>query len=297
MAWQLFVPSPACSSHVGQMIVGKPLDRFGEVLMCAQLPFDSWRTRHSSIEATIEAVINDSGVIANAEPYGLFSPLIPASATSVNGDLSHTRDCQGLVPDFLVTFPAQHGPSSNQLAELKCISAGVTWYQSRQKAVDQRAHGLPKLYLDKAQKIDRKYCHTEVGHVGPLQQRLESFGKLLCLVAGQYGEVSQDFHTLLKDLAASKAAHISHMEGRPVSESERGLLLHQLRRRISVSIISAQSSCLLSRLGHMAPGAREAAKRRAAAKQREEAVMKDRRAHFEALVRGQRLRNIGVLTI
>ena len=47
----------------------------------------------------------------------------------------------------------------------------------------------------------------------------------------------------------------------------------------------------------MAPGAKEAAKRRSAAKHREEGVIKDRQAHFEALVRGQRLRNIGILTI
>jgi len=39
----------------------------------------------------------------------------------------HARAHQGLVPDFLVTFPAQHGqlgPASSQLVELKCISAG-----------------------------------------------------------------------------------------------------------------------------------------------------------------------------
>ena len=34
------------------------------------------------------------------------------------------------------------------------------------------------------------------------------------------------------------------------SNSEQGLLLHQLRRRLSVSIIRAQSSCLLSKIGH-----------------------------------------------
>ena len=33
MAWQLVVPFSACSSHVGQMISGKPLDRIGEVCL------------------------------------------------------------------------------------------------------------------------------------------------------------------------------------------------------------------------------------------------------------------------
>ena len=114
-------------------------------------------------------------IIVDAEPYGLFSPLILASATSINGDLYHARDRQGLVPDFHITFPAQHGPSSYQLAELKCISAGVTWYSSDPKAVDQWANGLPKLYLDKAQNIDRKYCHTNPNDLGPLEASMERF--------------------------------------------------------------------------------------------------------------------------
>ena len=297
MAWFFFLPSPACQPFVGTMILGKPLDRYGEILMCATLPFDSWRTRHTAVGITTEAIINDSGIIVNAEPYGLFSHLIPAAATSTNGDLQHARDRQGLVPDFHITFPAQHGPSSSPLAELKCISAGATWYSSHQKAVDQRAKQLPKLYRDKAHDIDVKYCHTDPNHVGPLEQRLKGFGDLLCLVAGQYGEVSQDFHELLKRLVSSKAAHIAQVEGRPISDSERGLILNQLRRRLSVSIIKAQSSCLLARLNHMSPGAREAAKRRAAAKQRDQTNSQDSRAHFEAHIRGRRLRDIGVIRI
>ena len=47
----------------------------------------------------------------------------------------------------------------------------------------------------------------------------------------------------------------------------------------------------------MAPGAKEAAKRRAAANNREGLAQMDRRAHFEAHVRGCRLQNIGVLRI
>ena len=88
------------------------------------------------------------------------------------------------------------------------------------------------------------------------------------------------------------------MEGRHISASERGLLLHQMRRRLSVTIIKAQSSCLLSRLGHFSPGAKEAAKRRAFSKLREEANAQDRRAHFQAHIRGRRLHEeVGALWI
>ena len=62
---------------------------------------------------------------------------------------------------------------------------------------------------------------------------MRGFGDILRLVAGQYGEISQDLHDLLKRLASTKAQHISLLEGRPVSDSEQGLILHHLRRRLS----------------------------------------------------------------
>ena len=101
--------------------------------------------------------------------------------------------------------------------------------------------------------------------------------------------ISQDFHLLLSRLATSKARMVSQNEGRPISDNERGLILNQLRRRLAVTIIKSQSNCLLSRLAHMSPGAKEAAQRRAVAKQRQSALEKDTIAHFEALVRRRRL--------
>ena len=114
-------------------------------------------------------------------------------------------------------------------------------------------------------------------------------------MTGQYGEISQDFHELLKKLAMTKTSHISLLEGRPVSASEQGLILHHLRRRLSVSIITALSRCLLTRLHHMEPGAKEAAKKRAKSKYREELAQKDRLYHHEAYIRGRRLHDLGIL--
>ena len=48
---------------------------------------------------------------------------------------------------------------------------------------------------------------------------------------------------------------------------------------------TTQSSCLLSRLGHFSPGAKEAAKRRASAKYRDELNQQDQRAHYQAHIR------------
>ena len=56
MAWFLLTPSPACKPHVGEMICGKPLDAYGETLMCATLPFDSWRIRHDKVKMTLASL-------------------------------------------------------------------------------------------------------------------------------------------------------------------------------------------------------------------------------------------------
>ena len=76
---------------------------------------------------------------------------------------------------------------------------------------------------------------------------------------------------------------------------EQGLILHHLRRRLSVSIITAQARCLLTRLHHMAPGSKQAAKKRAFSKYREELAKKDRLYHHEAYIRGRRLHDLGIL--
>ena len=109
------------------------------------------------------------------------------------------------------------------------------------------------------------------------------------------GKSLEDFHDLLKRLASTKAQHISLLEGRPVSDTEKGLILHHLRRRLSVSIITAQSRCLLTRLNHMAPSAKEAAKKRAFAKHRQQMEENDKLYHFEAFVKGRRLHDLGIL--
>ena len=88
-------------------------------------------------------------------------------------------------------------------------------------------------------------------------------------------------------------AQSSRVEGRHISESKHGPFLHQMRRRLSVAIIRAQSSCLLSRLGHFSPGAKHAAKGHAISKQREEFLAQDHQAHFLAHVRGRRIHEEG----
>ena len=107
------------------------------------------------------------------------------------------------------------------------------------------------------------------------------------------GEGSQDVNSLLKRLSYKKADKVRRSTGHPLSDHERGLMLQQLRRCLAVCSVSAQSSCLLSRLGHYGPGASLAAKRRSQDMQRQEMVERDLVSHFEAQVRGRGLKRLG----
>ena len=46
-----------------------------------------------------------------------------------------------------------------------------------------------------------KYCGTNDDKVGPVSQKLSSYGDLMCLVVGAFGEASEDVHLLIHSLA------------------------------------------------------------------------------------------------
>ena len=108
MAWHLLVQSPACQPHIGTMIKGKPMDPFGELLMCTTLPFDYWLIRQDKVKMEIQSLGLEYGLLVDTEPFGLFSHLIPSSAYVENGHLHHYCVHQGLVPDFLVSRLSGH---------------------------------------------------------------------------------------------------------------------------------------------------------------------------------------------
>ena len=159
--------------------------------------------------------------------------------------------------------------------------------------MDKRAAKLPREYRSKARNIDQRCLGVGEDQRGPLEQKLESFGDLQGIVIGQFGEGSQDLHKLLHTFASEKADRLGRLTGRPLSDNQRGLLLQQIRRQISVCSIRAQSSCLLSRLGHTGQGARQAAQRRSADLRKQELAMIDLKSHWESNIRGRRLKGIG----
>ena len=298
MASHLCLPSPACRGRVGQPVgpAGAIVDHFGDAVMCATLPFDTWRIRHDTVKLALAERSHDSKVEVECEVYGLFADIVPAAATANGGELEMVRQRQGLVPDFRFRLPTHNGIPDDFIAELKVISAGPSrYYQrgNRDKAVDVRARMLQREYKNKLAALDIKYHGVDRGEIGPLVNRLNSWGELQGLVVGQFGEGSQHLHQLLKRLAEAKVLNGARANGQIPSDSDVGVTLSHYRRVLSTVAVRAQASCLLARLGHLGGGARDAANRRNLAVRREAALREEARSFFQAHVRGRGFHRYG----
>ena len=193
------------------------------------------------------------------------------------------------------------------LAELKTICSCPTWYKRdplpESKAVEKRAAKLPKEYSDKAAEMDRKYSGVQVGRVGPVQAKLQSFPPLKKLVFGNWGEASTDDQEMVKYLASARLRHQQQLEGAgqgtrkrrgPISDkAQLAILTGQVRRELSLVAVRARARCLLARLDGLGTGAAEAARRRNWATFEEGRLRKERSAHLLSLRQGRPIVTLG----
>ena len=106
----LFLPSIACKEVVGQRVGarGAVAGPFGDELMCAQLPGDSWRWRHDEVKLCLMNICNDSKIRADAEVFDSseisfllsLSNREESSSTAVRGwasPLTCSSECQLLM--------------------------------------------------------------------------------------------------------------------------------------------------------------------------------------------------------
>ena len=92
---------------------------------------------------------------------------------------------------------------------------------------------------------------------------------------GAWGEASTDVHNLVQTLAESRLKFQGLKAGRPRSKQELGIIVGQVRRRLSVAAVKSQVECLLSRIHQVGPGNAQLAKKR------EWAVLEDERMRRE----------------
>ena len=294
VARHLCLPSPCCQPKVGDPLDqhGLHIDNFGDnVMSVSNIPGDLFRIRHDMVKTVLNSFCLTSNMRAECEVYGLFRDLIPVEALGEEEQLQRGRGRQGLLPDFRLEIPSPAGEPEYRLAELKMIGAVPKWYPRsgnlarNKRGVERRVVPLPGEYSKPLAKLDRKYHGTVVGQVGPLERRLQGYGRLQCLVMGTFQEGSKDLHALLETLADCKLRAMGLARGREGTERERSTFLTQLRRELSTVGAKAQSSCLLGRVARVGEGHRAAAKRREWVRRENEKREEAMKAHWIANVR------------
>ena len=262
------LPSPCCASLVGQPI-GRSrvsLDRHGLHLLTANLPGDGWRTQHDVLKWRIAEDAREMGVRCRTEVYGLFAACIPQAGRARASGMP-LRKRQGLVPDFMFTL-AIDGPERELLFELKTLHAGHSTYNGlhhRCEAVARRAQRLPAEYAAKARQIDRQFCGTAAGAVGPVEARLRTFDPVRGLVFGTWGEASPDVERLLAAFCRAGATHHWRTMRAASPDTAQGVLAWLLRRRWGMTALREAARLKLERLEFVGRGAALASDRRVAA--------------------------------
>ena len=73
---------------------------------------------------------------------------------------------------------------------------------------------------------------------------------MAALVAGPWGDLSEDLHRLLRVFAEARVANRARAEGWGGAEaSDLGQAMGEVRRATSVTVVRLQALCLLERLG------------------------------------------------
>ena len=165
------------------------------------------------------------------------------------------------------------GEARPVLHELKVSSCSKSRYipSSTARAVDKRSAELNKEYLVKARAADRQYGGVEVGRVGPVEAKLASLGQVRGLVFGNFGECSEDVHTLIEAIATSRV-RVAGPQGRRrgylcTEEGEKSVIVGQVRQMVSTAAVKAQCYSLLGRIESLGTGAAAARGRRQEAKE------------------------------
>ena len=118
--------------------------------------------------------------------------------------------------------------------------------------MDKRADDLHQEYVSKARSTDRMYMGMGAGEVGPVENKLLSFGEVKGLVFGNFGECSEAAHALMSAMATSRVRVSGPQVGRNgvirTEEGEKAVVMGYIRRRISVASVKGQCFSLLGRL-------------------------------------------------
>ena len=129
-----------------------------------------------------------------------------------------------------------------------------------------------------------------------MEQKLLSFGRVHGLVAGAWGEISEDFKMLMQVIADKKQEELEAQTGidnRRTMTVQLATFISQNRQQLSRVCVQAQSRLLLDRLEGLGGATGEAARRRKRTVWLERKWEKERQAGIIAARQGWRIYRTG----
>ena len=172
--------------------------------------------------------------------------------------------------------------AADELFELKTLHLGRSTYpngaRTRSAAVERRAAAIPSEAAAKARQLDRRFCGTAAGELGPVERRLNTYGPVRGLVFGHWCEASQHVEALLSGCAHSGAQRLWAQMRAIDPHDALGVLAWLLRRRWGMAAWRSAARLLLDRLEYVGKGSAPAQARRAHAAERAAATR--RQAHW-----------------
>ena len=262
------------------------MDLFGDRL-CTEtgLVGDHHRRRHDAIKLELNNVCIWAGLQAECEPYGMFNDLIPQQPNN----RIERRARQVLRPDFKFQLNSTvNGIPESRVADIKTVSCGApSWYKAGARAVDRRAAVVPGEYARTAKDMDEELGVDVANIQGPVSRRLQEVSPVIPLIFGGFAEVSEGVHNLMDKLSRQRLSKEGLAVGRQGSGRRLGEIMGQLRRRLSLATVKANTDCLLARLSLVGDGATQAGKRRSWQRREEHQMKQDREGFWRALVSGR----------
>jgi hypothetical protein len=184
---------------------------------------------------------------------------------------------QGLVPDFIVTAEGLVDGASNTsaLAELKLVRAGSTTgnpiggttyptrgvnsvFAARQGAVTRRGGRVQGDRERDARKVDEKFCGTAPGADGPVLRKLRTFGQIVPLVVGHFGEWGPGLYSLSSAVAKDAAPRVRALFGARSAADARSRGAWYFRREVAWAGLNANARLKLERAEFVGWDARSA---------------------------------------
>ena len=248
-------------SHEGKG-PGGVIDGYGHKLASAVMEGGGRTKWHDEVKWLIDDWGRQCGVEITTEVYGLFAAVINQSE-----ELNQlpARKRQGMVPDFMMKLTR----NIRSLAELKTISQCKTWHtkaamKERGGAVAKRARALDKESGYKAREADVKFNGVDPQDpgMGPVQARLESFGRVRSFVVGPRGGLSKDLKSFVALLAETGGERMWRRMGARSPVEARGVIKERVTRSLAITGFRGYARLIANRLGIALGDGKKARKRR-----------------------------------